>query len=62
MTEQGVTSRRLEFKDSELANKLFGPQGGNLALLAEKCGVGIETRGATATLSGPADAVDLVAS
>lgn len=62
MSEQGAPGRRLEFKDSELANKLFGPQGGNLALLAEKTGVVIETRGTVATLSGPDEAVLLAAS
>ena len=61
MAEQGATGRRLEFKDAELANKLFGPQAGNLALLAEKTGVAIDTRGSTATLSGPPEAVDLAA-
>ena len=62
MAEQGTPGRRLEFKDSELANKLFGPQAGNLALLAEKTGVAIDTRGSTATLSGEPEAVDLAAS
>ena len=62
MAELDAASRRLEFKDSELANKLFGPQAGNLALLADKTGVLIDTRGSAATLSGPAEAVDLAAS
>ncbi|MDO9631702.1 MAG: PhoH family protein [Humidesulfovibrio sp.] len=58
----GASGRKLEFKDSELANKLFGPQAGNLALLAEKTGVTIDTRGSVATLSGEPEAVDLAAS
>jgi phosphate starvation-inducible PhoH-like protein len=62
MAEQGTPGRRLEFKDSELANKLFGPQAGNLALLAEKTGVAVDTRGSTATLTGAPEAVDLAAS
>ncbi|MBU1041372.1 MAG: PhoH family protein [Proteobacteria bacterium] len=62
MAEKGTPGRKLEFKDSELANKLFGPQAGNLALLAEKTGVAIDTRGSTATLTGEPEAVDLAAS
>ncbi|MDP3427362.1 MAG: PhoH family protein [Humidesulfovibrio sp.] len=62
MAEQCAPGRRLEFKDSELANKLFGPQAGNLAMLAEKTGVAVDTRGSTATLTGAPEAVDLAAS
>jgi phosphate starvation-inducible PhoH-like protein len=54
-------ARKLEFKDSGLANKLFGPQGGNLELLTERSGVAIETRGCAATLCGPEHEVDLAA-
>jgi phosphate starvation-inducible PhoH-like protein len=62
MAVQAANSRKLEFKDPELANKLFGPQGSNLALLAEKTGALIDTRGSTAMLSGPPESVDLAAS
>jgi phosphate starvation-inducible PhoH-like protein len=41
------TTRTLEFDDARLANELFGPQNGNLALIAEKSGVTLNTRGAT---------------
>jgi len=62
MAEKVAPGRRLEFKDPELANKLFGPQGGNLALLAEKTGACIDTRGSAAMLAGAPEAVDLAAS
>lgn len=61
MSTQGGTTRKLEFQDSALANKLFGPQGANLALLHEKSGVLIETRGASAVLTGKADLVEVCA-
>jgi phosphate starvation-inducible PhoH-like protein len=54
-----ICQRRLEFKDSGLANKLFGPQGANLQLLSERSGVGIETRGCQAALNGAEHEVDL---
>ena len=34
MTTQDNGARKLEFNDSGLANKLFGPQGANLDILA----------------------------
>ena len=62
MTSDSPQVRKLEFSDSDLANKLFGPQGGNLALLMEKAGVRIETRGSTATIVGESHSVDIAAS
>ncbi|MDP2848132.1 MAG: PhoH family protein [Humidesulfovibrio sp.] len=62
MSMKGGSTRKLEFQDSGLANKLFGPQGANLALLTEKSGVVIETRGAACTLTGEPDLVEVCAS
>ncbi len=42
-------TRTLEFDDAQLANDLFGPQNSNLALLSEKSGVTLHTRGASLT-------------
>ncbi len=62
MTSDSPQVRKLEFSDSDLANKLFGPQGGNLTLLMEKAGVRIETRGSMATIVGESHSVDIAAS
>lgn len=51
MTVQSTT-RTLEFDDARLANELFGPQNSNLALISERSGVTLNTRGATLSLSG----------
>jgi phosphate starvation-inducible protein PhoH and related proteins len=61
MSKQGGSTRKLEFQDSGLANKLFGPQGANLSLLTEKSGVSIETRGASCSLTGEEDLVEVCA-
>lgn len=50
MRKKQMIERRLEFDDSGLARDLFGPQGGNVCLIAEKSGVDIDTRGAAAVL------------
>ncbi|MBF0481784.1 MAG: PhoH family protein [Desulfovibrionaceae bacterium] len=50
MRANKLFERKLEFDDSGLARDLFGPQGGNVSLIAEKSGVDIDTRGATAVL------------
>lgn len=50
MTEQLIT-RTLEFDDARLANDLFGPQNSNLALISEKSGVALNTRGAALSAS-----------
>ena len=61
MSKQGGSTRKLEFQDSGLANKLFGPQGANLSLLTEKSGVAIETRGSSCSLTGEEDLVEVCA-
>jgi len=63
MRANKLFERRLEFDDSGLARDLFGPQGGNVCLIAEKSGVDIDTRGATAVLRAKnAGDADLAAS
>ncbi|GFM35631.1 PhoH family protein [Desulfovibrio psychrotolerans] len=57
MTEQTIT-RKLEFDDARLANDLFGPQNSNLALISEKSGVALHTKGATLSATC-ADATEL---
>lgn len=57
MTEQTIT-RKLEFDDARLANDLFGPQNSNLALISEKSGVTLHTKGATLSATC-ADATEL---
>lgn len=57
-----MATQTLEFDDSELAARLFGPRNAHLDLLAEKAGVQIDTRGSHVVLRGdnPSD-VDLAA-
>lgn len=40
-----ITTQTLEFDDAALANELFGPQNSNLALMAERSGSALNTRG-----------------
>ncbi|MGJ3522246.1 PhoH family protein [Nitratidesulfovibrio sp. D1] len=47
---QTTTAATLEFDDAALANQLFGAHNANLALIAEKSGVRLDTRGATVTV------------
>jgi phosphate starvation-inducible PhoH-like protein len=55
-------TKKLTFDDGQLASRLFGPQNANLALLAEKAGIAIDSRGSTLTLAGDeAEPVDLAA-
>ncbi len=50
MSQHSGFERRLEFDDSQLARDLFGPHNENVALIADKSGARIDTRGNTATL------------
>jgi phosphate starvation-inducible PhoH-like protein len=50
MSQRSGFERRLEFDDSRLARDLFGPHNENVALIAEKSGAHIDTRGSTATV------------
>jgi len=50
MSQRSGFERRLEFDDSQLARDLFGPHNENVALIAEKSGAHIDTRGSTATV------------
>ena len=45
MLETLCCERRIDFDDSELARDLFGPQNANIALIAEKSGARLDTRG-----------------
>lgn len=57
-----MADTKLEFEDTQLASQLFGPQGSHLALVAEKSGARIETKGSAAMISGEDDQVELASS
>lgn len=62
MVKLATYERSLEFDDAMLARDLFGPDNIHLALVSEKSGVDIQTRGAVLTLrSDDEDRVQLVA-
>ncbi|MEF2146118.1 MAG: PhoH family protein [Desulfovibrionaceae bacterium] len=51
-----MPTRKLEFDDSNLAARLFGPRNAHLDLLAEKARVRIDSRGASVTINGEDEA------
>lgn len=57
-----MPTRKMEFDDSDLASRLFGPRNAHLDLLAEKAGVRIDTRGSHVIVHGEDEnGVDLAA-